>query len=207
MEFGELNDLGLFYHFTEAEEMESGSLTKKELELISNRHRNKQLDFIRGRTCAKMALKKMGFPIANVELLSEPDGQVSWPEGVVGSISHSKGLAGAIVGWKKDFQSLGLDIELRNRVQPEIWDRLFTELEQEVLLQFPMELQSEKATEIFSLKEAFYKFQWPLTKTFLGMRDVEWKGHGFAAGISSKLPTYRCFTSLYNQHHISVIVG
>lgn len=207
MEFGELNDLGLFYHFTEAEEMESGSLTKKELEFISNRHRNKQLDFIRGRTCAKMALKKMGFPIANVELLSEPDGQVSWPEGVVGSISHSKGLAGAIVGWKKDFQSLGLDIELRNRVQPEIWDRLFTELEQEVLLQFPMELQSEKATEIFSLKEAFYKFQWPLTKTFLGMRDVEWKGHGFAAGISSKLPTYRCFTSLYNQHHISVIVG
>ena len=207
MEFGELNDLGLFYHFTEAEEMESGSLTKKELELISNRHRNKQLDFIRGRTCAKMALKKMGFPIANVELLSEPDGQVSWPEGVVGSISHSKGLAGAIVGWKKDFQSLGLDIELRNRVQPEIWDRLFTELEQEVLLQFPIELQSEKATEIFSLKEAFYKFQWPLTKTFLGMRDVEWKGHGFAAGISSKLPTYRCFTSLYNQHHISVIVG
>jgi 4'-phosphopantetheinyl transferase EntD len=207
MEFGEFNDLGLFYHFTEAEEMESGFLTEKELELISNRHRNKQLDFIRGRTCAKMALKKMGIPIANVELLSEPDGQVSWPEGVVGSISHSKGLAGAIVGWKKDFQSLGLDIELRNRVQPEIWDRLFTEFEQEVLLQFPMELQSEKATEIFSLKEAFYKFQWPLTKTFLGMRDVEWKGHEFAAGISSTLPTYRCFTSLYNQHHISVIVG
>ncbi len=207
MEFGELNDLGLFYHFTEAEEMESGSLTKKELELISNRHRNKQLDFIRGRTCAKMALKKMGFPIANVELLSEPDGQVSWPEGVVGSISHSKGLAGAIVGWKKDFQSLGLDIELRNRVQPEIWDRLFTEFEQEVLLQFPIDLQSEKATEIFSLKEAFYKFQWPITKTFLGMRDVEWKEHEFAAEIASDLPTYRCFTSLYNQHLISVIVG
>lgn len=207
MEFGELNDLGLFYHFTEAEEMKSGSLTEKELEFISNRHRNKQLDFIRGRTCGKMALKKMGFPIANVELLSEPDGQVSWPEGVVGSISHSKGLAGAIVGWKKDFQSLGLDIELRNRVQPEIWDRLFTEFEQEVLLQFPMELQSEKATEIFSLKEAFYKFQWPITKTFLGMRDVEWRKHEFAAEIASNLPTYRCFTSLYNQHLISVIVG
>lgn len=207
MEFGELNDLGLFYHFTEAEEMESGSLTEKELEFISNRHRNKQLDFIRGRTCAKMALKKMGFPIANLELLSEPDGQVSWPEGVVGSISHSKGLAGVIVGWKKNFQSLGLDIELQNRVQPEIWDRLFTEFEQDVLLQFPMELQSEKATEIFSLKEAFYKFQWPITKTFLGMRDVEWREYEFAAEIASNLPTYRCFTSLYNQHLISAIVG
>jgi 4'-phosphopantetheinyl transferase EntD len=207
MEFGELNDLGIFNHFTEAEEMESVSLTEKELELISIRHRNKQLDFIRGRTCAKMALKKMGFPIAQLELLSEPDGQVSWPEGVVGSISHSKGLAGAIVGWKKDFQSLGIDIELRNRVQPEIWNRLFTKFEQDYLLQFPVEIQSEKATEIFSLKEAFYKFQWPITKTFLGMRDVEWKEHGFDAGIASKLPTYRHFTSMYNQHLISVIFG
>jgi len=207
MEFGELNDLGIFNHFTEAEEIGSEFLTTRELELISNRHFSKQLDFIRGRTCAKMALKKMGFPIAQLELLSEPDGQVSWPEGVVGSISHSKGLAGAIVGWKKDFQSLGIDIELRNRVQPEIWNRLFTKFEQDYLLQFPVEIQSEKATEIFSLKEAFYKFQWPITKTFLGMRDVEWKGNGFAAGISSNLPTYRCFTSLYNQHLISVIVG
>jgi 4'-phosphopantetheinyl transferase EntD len=154
-----------------------------------------------------MALKKMGFSIAQLELLSELDGQVSWPEGVVGSISHSKGLAGAIVGWKKDFQSLGIDIELRNRVQPEIWNRLFTEFEQEYLLQLPVEIQSEKATEIFSLKEAFYKFQWPITKIFLGMRDVEWQEHGFDTGIASKLPTYRHFTSMYNQHLISVIFG
>ena len=111
----------------------------------------------------------MGFLGAQLSLPKLPDGQVCWPEGVVGSISHAPGLAGAIVGWKKDFESLGLDIEKKDRVQEETWNRLFTENEQKYLLQFPLGGQSEKATEIFSLKEAFYKFQWPITKTFLGI--------------------------------------
>lgn len=206
MELNELKELGLFLHFSE-EDVDVSFLTDKEAALISNRHERYQQNFIRGRICAKRALMGMGFRWEVLELLRLPDGQVSWPEGVVGSISHTEGFAGAIVGWKSEFQSIGLDIEKRNRVPSTLWDRVFTEREKENLSQFPKEIQSEKATEIFSLKEAFYKFQWPLTHQFLGMRDVEWKVRQFLFSESILLPSYQCFSTLDEQHHISVVVG
>lgn len=206
MDLNELKELGLFLHFSE-EDVDHSFLTEQEAELISNRHASYQQNFIRGRICAKRALESMGFKMADLELLRLPDGQVSWPEGVVGSISHTDGFAGAIVGWKSDFQSVGLDIEKKNRVHPSIWDRVFTENEKEILLQYSKELHAEKATEIFSLKEAFYKFQWPLTNRFLGMRDVEWDAPKFFFSESISLPSYRCFLTVDGHHQIAIVAG
>ncbi len=206
MDLNELKELGLFLHFSK-EDVDLSLLTDQEAELILNRHASYQQNFIRGRSCAKRALESMGFRMDDLELLRLPDGQVSWPEGVVGSISHTEGFAGAIVGWKSDFQSVGLDIEKKNRVQPTVWDRVFTKNEKETLLQFSKELHAEKATEIFSLKEAFYKFQWPLTNRFLGMREVEWHIPQFSIFESISLPSYRCFSIVDEHHQISIVVG
>ncbi len=205
MDLNELKELGLFLHFS-GEGVDHSFLTEQEAELISNRHASYRQNFIRGRICAKRALESMGFRIDDLELLRLPDGQVSWPEGVVGSISHTDGFAGAIVGWKSDFQSVGLDIEKKNRVHPSIWDRVFTENEKENLLQYSKELHAEKATEIFSMKEAFYKFQWPLTNRFLGMRDVEWDElSGKIRPILHSFFEHNCKFLMNDEHIISII--
>jgi 4'-phosphopantetheinyl transferase EntD len=50
---------------------------------------------------------------------------------------------------------------------------VFTENEKNFLFSLSKEDQRVKSTAIFSIKEAFYKFQHPLTKTFLDFLDVE----------------------------------
>jgi 4'-phosphopantetheinyl transferase EntD len=91
----------------------------------------------------------------------------------VGSISHCDRLTGAIVAKNTHHISLGLDIEEIGRVTPDLWDLVFTESEKKYLLGLSKIEKEVKSTAIFSVKEAFYKFQHPLTKTFLDFLDVE----------------------------------
>ena len=207
MDWSELNDLGIFHFFTEEMDFNLSFLSEEELLVMQGLGESARVDFVRGRYCAKRALEKLGFSAAQISLLRLPDGQVSWPEGIVGSISHAPGLAGAVVAKKIDCQSIGLDIELANRVQKSIWNRLFTAKEREFLDSFPANQQQEKATEIFSLKEAFYKFQWPITKTFLGMRDVEWNEDHFVVFRGIEMGEYRCFSLKKSNHRKTLVIG
>ena len=204
MDWSELNDLGIFYFFTEEMEFDPSFLSEEELLVIQGLGESAQVDFIRGRYCAKRALETMGFSAAQISLLRLPDGQVSWPEGIVGSISHAPGMAGAVVAKRIDYQSIGLDIELANRVQKSVWNRLFTAKEKELLDSISENQQQEKATEIFSLKEAFYKFQWPITGTFLGMRDVEWDENGIKILKKQNLPKHQYRVYYPKPHFICI---
>jgi 4'-phosphopantetheinyl transferase EntD len=66
-----------------------------------------------------------------------------------------------------------LDIEEIGRVTPDLWDLVFTENEKVYLSSLCERKLEEHITAIFSIKEAFYKFQHPITKTFLDFLDVE----------------------------------
>jgi 4'-phosphopantetheinyl transferase EntD len=129
------------------------------------------VDFSTGRYCATKALEQMG--IKDVIIPIGDEREPIWPEGIVGSISHCDTLVGAIVAYKTDHISLGLDIEEVGRVTPDLWDLVFTENEKVYLRSLTGRKLEEHSTAIFSIKEAFYKFQHPLTKTFLDFLDVE----------------------------------
>ena len=128
-------------------------------------------DFSTGRYCALKALEQLG--IKDVIIPIGANREPIWPEGIVGSISHCDSLAGAIVAKSSDHISLGLDIEEIGRVTPDLWDLVFTENEKNYLSGLSDENKCVQSTVIFSIKEAFYKFQHPLTKTFLDFLDVE----------------------------------
>ena len=128
-------------------------------------------DFSTGRYCAIKALEQLG--INNSIIPIGKDREPIWPEGIVGSISHCDSLTGAIVAKSSDHISLGLDIEEIGRVTPDLWDLVFTENEKNYLFRLSDEDILVQSTAIFSIKEAFYKFQHPLTKTFLDFLDVE----------------------------------
>lgn len=139
---------------------------------INNQFSQKRLaDFSTGRYCAIKALKQLRIQDAIIPI---GDGRAPiWPEGIVGSISHCDSLTGAIVARSSDHISLGLDIEEIGRVTPDLWNLVFTEKENNYLSCLSDEDKRVQSTAIFSIKEAFYKFQYPLTKTFLGFLDVE----------------------------------
>jgi 4'-phosphopantetheinyl transferase EntD len=128
-------------------------------------------DFSTGRYCAIKALEQLEIQGAVIPI--GEDRAPIWPEGIVGSISHCDSLTGAIVAKSSDHSSLGLDIEEIGRVTPDLWDLVFTENEKNFLFGLSEENMLVKSTAIFSIKEAFYKFQYPLTKTFLDFLDVE----------------------------------
>ena len=129
------------------------------------------VDFSTGRYCAIKALEQLG--IQDVIIPIGKDREPIWPDGIVGSISHCDSLTGAIVAKKSDHISLGLDIEEIGRVTSDLWDLVFTETEKNFLSGLSDEDKLVQSTAIFSIKEAFYKFQYPLTKTFLDFLDVE----------------------------------
>jgi 4'-phosphopantetheinyl transferase EntD len=128
-------------------------------------------DFSTGRYCAIKALEQLGIQDAIIPI--GEDRAPIWPEGIVGSISHCDSLTGAIVAKRSDHISLGLDIEEIGRVTPDLWDLVFTEKEKNYLTILSDKNKLVQSTAIFSIKEAFYKFQYPLTKTFLDFLDVE----------------------------------
>lgn len=136
---------------------------------ISETFSEKRLEyFSTGRFCARQAmLKIMGreWPIGKM-----PSGAPLWPSGIVGSISHTEGLAGAIIASVDHYTSVGLDIESRRAVDRSLWDILFDDLEQQRLK--ASSNPDEMATLFFSMKEAYYKMQHPLTGSFLDFRDV-----------------------------------
>ena len=68
--------------------------------------------------------------------------------------------------------SVGIDIETTGRIDRPLWKHLFTDEETEHLLELEPAAQSRQATAFFSIKEAFYKYQFPITHAWVGFRDV-----------------------------------
>jgi len=100
------------------------------------------------------------------------------PGHITASLSHSKHLCGAIAAPKDRYASIGLDIETNGRVSKGMWHLLFSDAEAAYLNDLSDDRQQQVTTIFFSMKEAFYKMQYPLTNTFLDFHDVEMVADG-----------------------------
>lgn len=123
-------------------------------------------EFVAGRWCARQALRALGRPPC--ELLPDADGLPLWPTGVVASITHCRGLAlAAALSATGPETLLGLDLEKTNRLSLSATRRVLHPREAE----FAGEDQV-RASILFSLKEAFYKAQFPRWRTNGNFRDI-----------------------------------
>lgn len=116
----------------------------------------RQAEFIMGRRCARSALEALGYNHANNAIETSKEGLPVWPKGFLASISHSKGLCGAVAASSKEYQLLGFDIEKTNRLSNSASKRVIHPIEAE------QEPTQRIASILFSLKEAFYKAQYPI---------------------------------------------
>jgi 4'-phosphopantetheinyl transferase EntD len=127
-------------------------------------------EFAAGRLCARRALAEFGF--IGYPLGMKSDRRPRWPASVVGSITHTDGICGAVVGDQRRFRAIGLDMEIVGRVTPEIWPYICAPDETAWLAGLREPEQSRCAALIFSAKETFYKCQYGVTRQWLEFDDV-----------------------------------
>jgi 4'-phosphopantetheinyl transferase EntD len=138
---------------------------------------SRRAEFATARLCARRGLAALG--VAPAPLVPAGDRAPTWPEGIVGSISHTRGYCAVVLGRSPPLRSIGLDVEVVRELEAGVVDLILTEHERSWLRSAAREAsrsESEEALLFFGAKEAFYKCQYPLTHRFLEFHDVELDG-------------------------------
>jgi 4'-phosphopantetheinyl transferase EntD len=132
----------------------------------------RRTQFLCGRWCAARALEQLD---AAAQVIGRgADREPVWPPGITGSISHSGDWAIAAVSPSDGRESIGLDIELHTRSPEGIWRLVLTEREKRWVRQATDDARARtRSILLFSAKEAFYKWQFPRTRSRLGFLDVD----------------------------------
>ncbi len=148
------------------------NISQMESCLIGSASINRQREFACGRYYAHQVLQNLGCDVSIIG--QDKDGCPQWPEGIVGSISHTDDYCIAAAGTAACIGSIGIDLEKSKRLKSRLWPRLFNSCEIARLndIADPVE-QQRQATIIFSAKEAFYKCNFPLSKKRIVFTGIE----------------------------------
>lgn len=146
----------------------------------------RRAEFLAGRLSARHALAELtGSPATPAQ---DPERLPRWPAGTVGSITHSRGLAAAVVAGQEACRGIGLDAEVEmtaeraRRLAPQI----LVASERAWFDDLPGERQGEFLTVAFSLKESLFKALYPLVGQrfyFPHARLIEWNAKAGAVSI------------------------
>jgi 4'-phosphopantetheinyl transferase EntD len=132
---------------------------------------SRKIDFTMGRVAAREALQKVGHP--PIAIPAGTDRAPIWPAGIIGSIAHTQGMAVAVVARMEHVLAIGVDLEQSGAVTEDLWPELFLPEERAFLQSINEAGRARLATAIFSVKEAFYKFQFPHTNERPAFQDVK----------------------------------
>ena len=136
------------------------------------RFRLRQSIFDMGRACAAELLAGLGSSETSVAMAA--DRSPVWPQGYVGSITHTDDLLGVAVARRKDFRSIGIDAEaiIEPGTVVEIDDLYMNERERS--LRDSVEINHQTFSSLcFSAKESFFKCLYPLTGVWFDFQDAE----------------------------------
>jgi 4'-phosphopantetheinyl transferase EntD len=142
-------------------------ISLRERETVASWALGRRYEFSTGRYCARRAFNKLGLSGDIYDLLADADGIPCWPAGFSASISHSRGVALAAVAPIEQCALLGVDLEKTNRISIRARQKVVHPLE----VDFTADDQV-KASILFSLKEAFYKAQFPRWRTVANFHDL-----------------------------------
>lgn len=152
--------------------MWSAELTREEQIIIVNAVDKRRRAFTAGRTCARGILRQFGFS-GDLTIGKDKYGAPVWPEGIVGSISHTDDVCVVSIGRKKsELTSLGVDVEKDIGLDADLVNLICDELEKETCCNGQVEDSLRLAKVIFSAKESVYKCLYPITRTVLDFQDV-----------------------------------
>jgi 4'-phosphopantetheinyl transferase EntD len=143
--------------------MLSCDLFAEEASYVAGSASARRREFAAARTLARCSMQALGF--ARQPITRHPNRSPAWPPGLVGSLSHCRHLAVAAVSAR--LASIGIDVECRHRVAPELFRLVFTQAECRGLA------DEAAASASFSAKEAVFKAIHPITGKRPEFHEVE----------------------------------
>jgi 4'-phosphopantetheinyl transferase EntD len=161
----------LFSVETVAAPMDEALLHPRERALVRNAVAKRKGEFAAGRHCARQALARLD--IRAPSILKDANGCPLWPEGAVGSISHTKGCVVSVVGRSGRVAALGVDVDSRLAPFPDVvLGHVCRPEELRWLQSMPAAAMSLHAYALFSVKETIYKCVYGATGERLGFADA-----------------------------------
>lgn len=153
---------------------------------------SRRAEFTAGRTAARAAMQALGLPGAAVPM--GQDRAPVWPQGIVGSISHSGGLCVALVARSGPIMGLGVDLESDTALDADLWAQVCGPDELAAINLLPEPLRGRVAKQIFCAKECAYKCIYPQIQMVLGFSALEIRidpgDGGFAATLAQPAGPY-----------------
>jgi 4'-phosphopantetheinyl transferase EntD len=146
------------------------ALREEEAAAVARAVDKRKLEMAAGRDAARAALASLG--VAPMAIPRGERGAPVWPDGVVGSITHTDDWCLAAVAREADLAGLGIDAEPRGPIEADLWPAITTGGELDDLRSRPAGEAAERARLLFCAKEAAYKCQFPLTRTLLEFGDL-----------------------------------
>ncbi|MFD8780773.1 4'-phosphopantetheinyl transferase [Kitasatospora sp. NPDC059599] len=129
-------------------------------------------EFTTVRHCARAALTRLGVPYR--PLVPGLRGAPSWPDGVVGSLTHCDGFRAAAVARAGALASVGIDAEPALALPEGVLDVVALPVEQKRLADLAATRPDVPWDRLlFSAKESVYKAWFPLTGLFLEFSEAE----------------------------------
>jgi 4'-phosphopantetheinyl transferase EntD len=136
--------------------------------LIARAVAKRRNEFITVRHCARLALQQLGQQ--PVPILKGEKGEPHWPDGIVGSLTHTQGFRGAVVARQAAVRSVGIDAEPHDVLPNGVLDSITIAEERAEMTTLPHGLHWDRI--LFCAKEATYKAWFPLTRRWLGFEDA-----------------------------------
>jgi len=145
---------------------DEGALRDSEAASISFSSANARRASGAARLVARSLLAQLGYLEAQVP--KGAGGEPVWPADAVGSLAHDDEIAVAAVGLRRDFASVGIDVERTGALPSDMLALVATQSERRTI-----EDDLVKAKLLFAVKEAVYKAVYPLDRVFLEFGDIE----------------------------------
>lgn len=146
-------------------------LFPEEAASIANAVLSRRQQYSAGRCLARAAWQQLGQgPVA---LLNDPQRVPIWPEGIVGTITHTDVWCAVAVARRGDVAGLGADVERASPLELGLWDRICRPEERAFLRAQPAPRDALLAKAIFSAKESIYKALYPSVRVFLDFQAMQ----------------------------------
>lgn len=157
--------------------------------IAANAVQKRKIEFCIGRLAAHASLSQIS--TRKIPILIGKYNEPLWPDGIVGSISHSGKMAIAAVARMDVAAGIGVDIELMpNNISANFIDEVCSVNEAIWANDMP-EKRLERAIMVFSAKESIFKTFFPIVHCVLDYKDVEliWQdsSHCFIGKLRKKL--------------------
>lgn len=141
-------------------------------EVIENSALKRQAEYLAGRHAARCCLQELGVGAKPVPIGDNRSPQ--WPEGTIGSITHSDNQAICIAKLRETGEFLGIDIEnwLESSCAMKIRQIVLTPSDNLVLANHPL-TERQLVTLLFSAKESIFKALYPFVNEYFGFDVVD----------------------------------